>query len=139
MAESKCNTALLHCVDFRVTKSDYLFMECFLNTIKDVPTFDTYAWPGSQKDVLDHEAFQDRFLELFKKVSIKHHGVRRLVLLMHWDCAGYGGLKDETIFRAELGRAKDFFGSLLPREVEIVFVYSKTITETPNMLRYVVL
>jgi len=136
MEESQCFTAVLRCVDFRVCESDHLFMSCFLNSLGEVSTFDTYSWPGSQKDVFDCVSFRNRFLELFEKVSIKHHGVKRLVVLMHWDCAGYGGLQDEETFKAELARAKTFLEDQFPR-IEIVLAYSKAISD--NTLRYVVL
>ncbi len=139
----ECDTAVIRCIDPRFQYSDVELLELFFYSIGHKPPFfASYNWPGGHKDIIDNEAFCQRFLELFRQVSVNHHRVCRLILMMHWDCAGFGGLRDEAVFQAELIRAREFLRSRLPEDIEFVLVYSKRVADHPRthspMLRYMI-
>lgn len=135
----KCSTVVLRCTDFRFRRSDQKFVEQFLMSLGESMEFDSYVWPGGHKDILTNEAFRSLFFARLQRVSIDHHGVTRIIVLMHWDCFGFNGLKDEAIFRKELATCRAYLLDYLPAGMKIVLCYSKAIFGMSGMLQYVVL
>lgn len=131
-----CSTAMVGCSDFKINESDRQFVKDLLASMGEDVFFDCYIWPGGHKDILDQSMFRMRFLELFDRVSVKHHGVTRFVVIMQWGCFAFDGLQDEEMIRQKLATALAYLRPVLPANVEIILAYSKPIPDEPGMLRY---
>lgn len=139
LTKHECPLAVIKCVDFRFRSSDQEFVERGLG----FADFDLYAWPGSAKEVLLNNGFKKSFIEKIVKVSIGLHHVKKLLLLWHWDCGGYGGSQnfksaseEEAAYQKDLRAVKDILAQELPQDLEIILAYSKT---GPQGLEYIVL
>ncbi|MCR4280529.1 MAG: hypothetical protein NUV82_03845 [Candidatus Komeilibacteria bacterium] len=126
-----CDLAVIKCIDFRFRESDQEFIRSTFST----EDFDMFAWPGAAKQSLDSSIWKNDFIAKVKNVCIGLHGVRKLVLLWHWDCGGYGGSKafasesaEESKYRSDLQTVKDSLVKHLP-DLEIEMAYSKAIAE----------
>jgi len=135
----ECPLAVIKCVDFRFRESDQEFVAKGLG-FKD---FDLYAWPGSAKDVLKNNGFKVDFTDKVVAVSKNLHNVKKLLLLWHWDCGGYGGSKnfkspeeEEEQYKKDLQTVKDMLSKDLPEDLEIIMAYSKPV---PQGLEYITL
>lgn len=135
----ECPLAVIKCVDFRFRSSDLEFVERHLG----FADFDLYSWPGAAKEVLLNNGFKKSFIEKIVKVSIGLHHVKKLLLLWHWDCGGYGGSQnfknageEESAYQKDLQAVKDILASELPADLEIILAYSKP---GPQGLEYIVL
>ncbi len=82
--EHHCETAVLHCVDFRFRDEQ----NAFLNLI-GIRHYDIWTLPGGVKKIADGNA--NDFLADLQKVSCGLHAVKKLVLINHADCGAYGG------------------------------------------------
>ena len=85
----ECPLAVIKCVDWRFRESDQEFIYKGLG----FEDFDLYAWPGAAKEVLKDNGFKRSFTEKVVAVSKNLHNIKKLLLLWHWDCGGYGGSK----------------------------------------------
>jgi hypothetical protein len=124
----ECPLAVIKCVDFRFRKTDQEFVERGLG----FEDFDLYAWPGAAKDVLKNNGFKTSFIEYVVSVSRGLHKVKKLLLLWHWDCGGYGGSKnfvsaeeEENIYIKDMNTVRDMLAKELPDDLEIIMAYSK--------------
>ena len=102
--------------------------------------FDLYSWPGAAKDVLKNNGFKTDFVDKIVSVSIGLHKVKKLLLLWHWDCGGYGGSKafpsadeEESIYLRDMRTVKEMLVRELPDDLEIIMAYSKS---APQGLEY---
>lgn len=137
LSKHECPLAVIKCVDFRFRSSDQEFVEAGLG-YKD---FDLYSWPGSAKDVLKNNGFKVSFTEKIVAVSKNLHNVKKLLLLWHWDCGGYGGSKnfadakaEEATYLKDLQTVKEMLVKDLPQDLEILMAYSKP---APQGLEYI--
>ena len=124
----ECPLAVIKCVDFRFRRTDQEFVERGLG----FEDFDLFAWPGAAKDVLKDNGFKKSFIEYVVSVSRGLHGIKKLLLLWHWDCGGYGGSKnfpsadeEENTYLRDMHRVKDMLAKELPDDLEIIMAYSK--------------
>jgi len=132
----ECPLAVIKCVDWRYRASDQEFVTNGLG----FADFDLYAWPGSAKDVLKNNGFKTDFTDKIVSVSKNIHGVKKLLLLWHWDCGAYGGSKkfnspeeEEEQYKKDLATVRDMLVKDLPEDLEIILAYSK---RTPQGLEY---
>lgn len=88
----KCSSLILHCMDYRLqTAVDDWIRENKLND-----DIDRIAIGGPCKDI--------ELAMKFIKICIEKHGVRKVFLTQHDDCAGYGG--HEAFTSLEIEREK---------------------------------
>jgi hypothetical protein len=119
-----CDAAIVWCFDNRF---DVGFRK-FLKRI-GVMRSDPIKVAGGAKCLADanHPAEQDFVLDQIRK-SMRLHGTRRVILMVHSDCGAYGGLAEgfngdalaeRMHHRADLDRAKHFLAEAIP-ELEIL-------------------
>lgn len=132
----ECPLVVIKCVDFRFRETDQEFVVRGLG----FEDFDLFAWPGSAKDVLKNNGFKTSFIEYIVSVSRGLHNVKKLLLLWHWDCGGYGGSKnfsspeeEENTYLGDMNTVKDMLAKELPDDLEIIMAYSKS---APQGLEY---
>ena len=132
----ECSLAIIKCVDFRFRESDQEFVVKGLG----FADFDIYSWPGVAKAVLRLNGFKRELVENLVSVSRGLHNIKKLLLLWHWDCGGYGGSKafassqeEEDVYRKDLQAVKDILAKELPADLEIIMAYSKVV---PQGLEY---
>ena len=136
LEKHECSLAVIKCVDWRFRESDQEFVTKGLG----FEDFDLYAWPGAAKEVLKDNGFKRGFSEKIVAVSKNLHNIKKLLLLWHWDCGGYGGSKafnspeeEQETYEKDLRTVKDMLKSELPEDLEIIMAYSKA---TPQGLEY---
>ncbi len=139
LKKHECPLAVIKCIDFRFRSSDQEFVEKGLG----YADFDLFSWPGAAKEVLKQNGFKTSLVEKIVNVSLGLHGIKKLLLLWHWDCGGYGGSKafsspqaEEDQYTKDLRAVKDILAKELPADLEIVLAYSKVV---PQGLEYAVL
>jgi|GEM_PF-896033 len=127
LTKHHCDLAVLKCIDFRFREVDQLFItEQF-----GVTDFDLVAWPGAAKSVVHDEVMRKKVVTTIKNVCCELHGIKKLVILNHWDCGGYGGSKafvsteaEVAAYCSDLTQAKQALEAHLSG-VEIVTAYSQ--------------
>jgi hypothetical protein len=123
-----CDAAVIWCFDNRFE----LGFRKFLKRL-GVLNSDPIKIAGGAKCLAspDHETDREFVLEQIRK-SIRLHGTRRVILMLHSDCGAYGGLADgfggdvaaeRTHHREELKRAAANLARAIPNiEIEGYFV-----------------
>jgi carbonic anhydrase len=115
-------SCIVWCFDDRFTG----LLEAFSRGLKN---FDLVKVAGGAK-VLAGDPSSDRDFVLSQiKTSIRLHGTKRVVLMLHRDCGAYGGSKsfvdaeaEKNYYVAQLAAAKQFVASEIPDiQVEICF------------------
>lgn len=121
--------AVLACIDPRFRLVDQRAIEEGLG----FKNFDLFRWPGVTKPLLTSEEFFNFFCQAIKDVSIKLHQIKKLMLLCHWDCGGYGGSgsfsceeEEEQRYQNDLRAAQKKLQAKFP-ELIIMIGYSKLI------------
>jgi len=119
--------AVLACIDPRFREFDQQAIEEGLG----VKNFDLFRWPGVTKPLLNSQDFFELFCQAITKVSIGLHHIKKLMLLCHWDCGGYGGScafgscqEEEAKYQVDLLAAKESLQKRFP-ELELAMAYSK--------------
>lgn len=127
MEKHHCSTVVVGCVDFRFREANDAFVEDGLGETD----FDTLNFPGGGKNFVEDTPERESFVKAIEKVCVDLHGVRRIVLLNHWDCGAYGGSKhfhgaaeEEAKHRTDLERAKEFLQGRFP-DLEIITAFNK--------------
>src|SRR3990170_6753418 len=85
-----CTTMVISCSDFRFGMATQELVNNVLGFMED---YDYFAIPGSIKNMLNSET-RELVLSTFG-ISVQLHHVKRIVIITHEDCIGYGGF---TIF-----------------------------------------
>jgi carbonic anhydrase len=122
-----CDAAIVWCFDNRFE----LGFRKFLKRIGIVNT-DPVKIAGGAKCLAspEHESDREFVLEQLRK-SIRLHGTKRIILMLHSDCGGYGGLAafggnseaERIHHRAEFDRATAFLAKTIPRvQIDCYFV-----------------
>jgi carbonic anhydrase len=123
-----CDAAIVWCFDNRFE----LGFRKFLKRI-GVVNSDPIKVAGGAKCLAspDQESEREFVLEQIRK-SMRLHGTRRVILMLHSDCGAYGGLAngfgndpaaEKVYHRDELARAADCLGQAIPGvQVEGFFV-----------------
>jgi hypothetical protein len=114
----QCDAAIVWCFDNRFE----LGFRKFLKRI-GVVNSDPIKIAGGAKCLAspDHESDREFVLEQLRK-SIRLHGTRRVILMLHSDCGAYGGLaafehnaeRERANHRAELQRAAESLSRAIP-------------------------
>jgi hypothetical protein len=124
----QCDAAIVWCFDNRFE----LGFRKFLKRI-GVVNADPIKIAGGAKCLAspDHESDREFVLEQLRK-SIRLHGTKRVILMLHSDCGAYGGLsggfggdveRERANHRAELGRAAGNLARAIPGvEIDSYFV-----------------
>ena len=89
-----CNAIIVCCSDFRVQK----FIRQFTDEKLAGKTFDMVGYAGSTKDL-------DIILKQID-ISIKHHGIKQVILIHHEECDIYGIESNLEHHISDLNRAK---------------------------------
>ncbi len=115
--QHEAEAAVITCVDFRFIKLVLRFVQEYL-----VTTFDLFTIPGVGKKFVSGEAYATEVTEAIDKVSVRSHRIDKLIVISHWDCAGYGGSaafpspeKEEEIYRQDLLAAKEILCRRFPK------------------------
>lgn len=117
---SHCEYVIVHCIDFRI--QDYL--DEFMHKRRLNGNCDRISLAGGVKDIA----------MMYTEVEISHklHTTKRLYLINHQDCGGYGlderlGELEEKQFHAvELEKTMRFLNDLIPDiEIEAYFLTLK--------------
>jgi carbonic anhydrase len=114
-----CDAAIIWCFDNRFE----LGFRKFLKRI-GVANSDPIKIAGGAKSLAspDHESEREFVLEQIRK-SMRLHGTRLVILMVHSDCGAYGGLADgfgndpsaeRVHHRQELARAAEYLARSLP-------------------------
>jgi len=126
--------AVLACIDPRFRQPDQQAIEEGLG----LKHFDLFRWPGVTKPILTSEEFFQLFCQAIKNVSVKLHHAKKILLLCHWDCGGYGGScafvdekEEEQRYSNDLAEAKQKLAAEFP-DLEIIIGYSKLEGEELN-------
>jgi hypothetical protein len=127
-AKYHCDAAIVWCFDNRFE----LGFRKFLKRV-GVVNSDPIKIAGGAKCLAspEHESEREFVIEQLRK-SIRLHGTRRVILMLHSDCGAYGGLAggfqgdadcERTHHRAELSRAAENLSRAIPGlEIEGYFV-----------------
>lgn len=124
-----CPLAVVKCTDFRFRVADQTFVEEHLG----FKHFDLFVWPGSARQIISDAVFRKALIEKIVSISIELHGIKRLLLLWHWDCGVYGGSRafdspeeEEERYRRDLLSTREIL-QLIPefQKVDIILAYSK--------------
>lgn len=130
-----CELLVIRCYDFRFRKYDQLFVEKFLKILD----FDLTAIPAPAKKLIEDTRIRKMLLNDIKNICQKLHHIKKVLLLGHWDCGGYGGSKnfshpflEEKTYLVDLKKAKKLFQKALP-DLEILIGLSRV---EKNILKY---
>ncbi|HHT9144763.1 MAG TPA: carbonic anhydrase [Candidatus Wunengus sp. YC61] len=85
-SRSDCDTLLITCIDYRYAFANQEFINETLG-LKD--NYDHISIPGSIYNLVNPET-QDLLFSKFS-LSVKLHLIKRVVIISHRDCGGYGG------------------------------------------------
>jgi len=89
-----CETMVINCSDFRFARATQKFINENLGYKGD---YDYFSIPGSIRNMLDKET-RKLVMDTFG-ISVRLHHVKRVVIIAHEDCIGYGG--EETFRNSE--------------------------------------
>lgn len=131
-----CDLLLVRCFDFRFRETDQKFVEEFLGS----KNFDLTCLPAPAKRLLENETQRALLVADIQKVCQGLHQVKKVLLLGHWDCGGYGGSQsfadaqaEEETYISDLKKAQALLRAALP-DLPILIGYSKIVSN--NTLEY---
>lgn len=108
---SDCDTLVITCIDYRFAVENQGFINETLG-LKD--NYDHISIPGSILNLINPET-SDLVLSKFA-LSVRIHLVKRIVIISHKDCGGYGGsaafgseLAEYETLCSDLRKARDLF------------------------------
>ncbi len=81
------DTLVIHCSDYRFRKA----FEVFLKEDFGIEYYDSLIVPGASQ-ILSFMNFLPKFSAIFEKFAnflVEKHGIKRVILIMHEDCAWY--------------------------------------------------
>ena len=131
-----CDALVINCSDFRFTSATQEFIN---NRLGLKNNYDFIAIPGSIHNLMDSKT-RDLVLKTFG-VSVRLHHVKRVVIIAHQDCTGYGGSKSynepvdeyKTVSK-ELKKARRLFGFKFPHLK--VYLYYGTVLNKDHQRIY---
>jgi carbonic anhydrase len=123
----QCDAAIVWCFDNRF----HLSFAKFLKRL-GIETSDVIKIAGGAKNLASPASETDRqFLLEQIRLSMRLHGTRRVILMLHSDCGGYGGLErfggdtraEARHHEEELRRAVEYLKNTIPEiDVQAYFV-----------------
>lgn len=103
---SKCSVLVIACMDYRVQSK----VKDVLKALGLDEPYDYIAVAGGPQTIVNPATRS--WLTMMMRVAIEKHGVNKVVLLAHQDCAMYGGSKmfagwkeEEAAYAADLEKA----------------------------------
>ena len=117
---------LITCIDFR-------FHQAVLEYVKKnlAVDFDLLTIPGVAKNFALGNGLAQQSKDIIKNVSLPLHHIKKIILLNHWDCGGYGGSAsfsapeaEEQKYQADLKQAREILTNDFP-ELQVIIGYSK--------------
>jgi len=125
-----CTTMVISCSDFRFGMATQELVNNVLGFMED---YDYFAIPGSIKNMLNSET-RELVLSTFG-ISVQLHHVKRIVIITHEDCIGYGGSrifgthKEEEIYTIkDMKKARRLMRIRFPH-LKVHLFYGKIISE----------
>ncbi|MCF6157820.1 MAG: hypothetical protein E3K32_04455 [wastewater metagenome] len=85
-ARSDCDTLVITCIDYRFAVANQEFIN---NTLGLKDHYDHISIPGSIYNLINQETRSLLFSRFTS--SMRHHLIKRVVIIGHKDCGGYGG------------------------------------------------
>ncbi len=128
---------LITCIDFR-------FHQATINYVRDnlATDFDLLTIPGVAKNFAEENQSAKEAIRIIKEVSLPLHQIKKIIVMNHWDCGGYGGSKsfsseeeEENQYKNDLLKAKEFLTQEFS-QLEVLIGYSKV---TDDQLNFVML
>ena len=127
MEQHHCSTVVVSCIDFRFREANDAFIEKGLGE----KNFDTLNYPGGGKSFASDGPERELLADKIEQVCVDLHDVKRIVIMNHWDCGGYGGSghfhspdEEEETYRSDLEKARVYLKRRFPN-LDIVAVYNK--------------
>lgn len=118
---------LITCIDFRFHQVTTQYVKEKL----DIKDFDLLTIPGVAKNFVEENQLSTGAIRIIKEVSLPLHQIKKVILIGHWDCGGYGGSKnfdseadEEERYQVDLQKAKQILNNEFP-ELEVIIGYSK--------------
>ncbi|MBU1131322.1 hypothetical protein KJ840_04270 [Patescibacteria group bacterium] len=125
--QHKAEAILITCIDFRFHQATIQYVSEELG-LKD---FDLLTVPGVAKNLAEGNVSGKEIIRIIKEVSRPLHQIKKIVVMNHWDCGGYGGSKsfasekdEEEKYKSDLQKAKTILNKEFS-ELETIIGYSK--------------
>ena len=120
-----CSSALIRCMDFRLTDAINKWLE-EKGIMNDC---DIISVAGIAKVIADNpESPEAKFILKQFELSKKLHNTKTLYLMHHTDCGAYGGHKafanldeEKAKYKADMEKAREVIKSIVP-DLEVKFV-----------------
>lgn len=115
--------AIVHaCIDFRFHK----LVEVFVENLLEGKSFDLKTGAGTIKAINEDNSPVGDWILKNIEIAERHHHIKQVLIVMHWDCAAYGGSQafanpdeEESHYTEEAFKAaakiREKFGSLQVR------------------------
>ena len=123
-----CSTMVINCSDFRFAKATQVLINERMGLKGD---YDYFSIPGSIRNMLNKETIK-LVMEEFG-ISVRLHHVKRVVIIAHEDCIGYGGRQafssheeEYKTIRKDLRKARRLM-RLRFRDSEVYLFYGRLI------------
>lgn len=109
-----CSTALIKCMDFRLTKDvhDWMLQQ---NLVNDC---DIISVAGAAKDIVENPR---GYVASLIGLAVQLHQVKKLIFMHHLDCGAYGGCaafssqeEERSKHRSEIQRAHQIIAAQFP-------------------------
>lgn len=94
--QHQAEAVLITCIDFRFHELTTEYVKTHL-----AKSFDLLTMPGTAKNFVAKNQLASEAVRIIKDVCIGLHQVKKIILLGHWDCGGYGGSKNFDSTHAE--------------------------------------
>ena len=78
MADLSCEALVVHCMDYRLQK----FLNHWLDQIPGIGNYDRIAIAGGVQDIYS--------VLKYVELAVRLHKIRKVILVNHEDCGGYG-------------------------------------------------
>ena len=133
----QAEAVLVTCVDFRFHQPTVEFVKNNL-----AGSFDLLTTPGATKNLVEANQSAKEIIRVIKEVSLPLHQIKKIILMNHWDCGGYGGSrsfssiqKEEEKYQEDLKKARGVLKKEFP-EMEIIIGYSQL---DNNNLKFIII
>jgi carbonic anhydrase len=114
-----CSTALIKCMDFRLTRD----VESWLSDNNLTNDCDIISIAGAAKELVENP---NGFVFSQVELSINLHRAKKVFIMYHMDCGAYGGSaafagdkEEEAKYMDEMNKARDIISAKFP-EIEIL-------------------
>jgi len=111
LSRSDCDTLVISCIDYRYALANQEFIN---NTLGLRDNYDHVSIPGSILNLVNQETQALVFSKF--ALSVRLHNIKRVIIIAHIDCGGYGGsasfgseLAEHETLCNDLREARKFF------------------------------